>query len=215
MEVLLLVPVLLFSFVVHEYAHAWVAWREGDSTAEQLGRVTMNPIPHIDLFGTLIIPAMLIASKAGFLIGWAKPVPVVPANFRRGRTSHVLVAVAGVTANFLAAIAFTLLVIALVYLERAMPGGAPTITLFRKMAEAGIGLNFLLVIFNLLPLPPLDGWTVLQNLLPLRAAFHVNRLRNVAAIVFLVMFITGAFGFVLRPASLLEQLSWTLISWST
>jgi Zn-dependent protease len=215
MEVLLLVPVLLFSFVVHEYAHAWVAWREGDSTAKQLGRVTMNPIPHIDLFGTLIIPAMLIASKAGFLIGWAKPVPVVPANFRRGRTSHVLVAVAGVTANFLAAIAFTLLVIALVYLERAMPGGAPTITLFRKMAEAGIGLNFLLVIFNLLPLPPLDGWTVLQNLLPLRAAFHVNRLRNVAAIVFLVMFITGAFGFVLRPASLLEQLSWTLISWST
>src|ERR1041384_3137101 len=117
MEVLLLVPVLLFSFVVHEYAHAWMALHEGDNTAEQLGRVTMNPVPHIDLFGTIIIPVMLIATKAGFLIGWAKPVPVVPANFRRGRTSQVLVAGAGVAANFLLALALTVVTIGLVYAE--------------------------------------------------------------------------------------------------
>ena len=215
MEALLLVPVLLFSFVVHEYAHAWVAWREGDPTAEQLGRITLNPIPHIDLFGTIIIPAMLIATKAGFLIGWAKPVPVVPANFRRGRTSHVLVAVAGVTANFLTAIVLTFVVIGLVHLGRALPGAAGTIELLTAMAEAGIGLNFLLVIFNLLPLPPLDGWTALQNLLPVRAAQGIARFQNVAAVVFLAMFITGSFGFVMRPAGMLAQISQNFILWST
>jgi Zn-dependent protease len=215
MEVLLLVPVLLFSFVVHEYAHAWVARREGDDTAERLGRITLDPIPHIDLFGTIIIPAMLIATKAGFLIGWAKPVPVVPANFRRGRKSHVLVSAAGVAANFVTAMFLTVLVIGLVYLERALPGARPIIELFRKMAEAGIGLNFLLVVFNLMPLPPLDGWSVLQNLLPVRAAHSVAKLRNVATIIFLIMFVTGSFGFVMKPASILEHLSLTLITWST
>jgi Zn-dependent protease len=213
--VLLLVPVLLFSFVVHEFAHAWVARREGDHTAEELGRVTLDPIPHIDLFGTIIIPAMLIATKAGFLIGWAKPVPVVPSNFRRGRTSHVLVAAAGVAANFLTALALTAVVIGLIYLRRGVSGGHNTIDLLLRMAAAGISLNFLLVVFNLLPLPPLDGWTVLQNLLPVRVAQSVARLHNVAAIVFLIMFITGAFGFVMKPATMLEEISRSIITWST
>jgi Zn-dependent protease len=215
MEVLLWVPVLLFSFVVHEYAHAWVAWREGDSTAEQLGRITMNPLPHIDLFGTIIIPAMLLITKAGFLIGWAKPVPIVPANFLRGRKSHVLVSIAGVTANFVLALILTLAVIVLVYAERAMPAAAGVFLPLRAMAEVGISLNFLLVVFNLLPLPPLDGWSVLQNILPLRIAAAVQRLQTVAVIVFMLMFFTGAFGFVLKPAMLLDQLSSSFIQWST
>ena len=214
MEVLLLVPVLLFSFVVHEYAHAWVARREGDDTAEKLGRITMNPLPHIDLFGTLIIPAMLIATKAGFLIGWAKPVPVVPSNFTRGRRSQVYVAGAGVTANFLLALVLTLVAIVLVYVERASPGNV-WIGYLRLMVEVGISLNFLLVVFNLLPLPPLDGWTVMQNLLPVRIANATQRLHNVAIIVFFLMFFTGSFGFVLAPARMLEHLSKMFILWST
>ncbi len=214
MEALLLVPVLLFSFVVHEYAHAWVARREGDPTAEQLGRITLNPLSHIDLFGTIIIPAMLLATKAGFLIGWAKPVPIVPANFRRGRKSHVLVAIAGVTANFVLALVLTVVVIGLMYAERAAPG-VSTLRMLRVMAEVGIGLNFLLVVFNMLPLPPLDGWTVLQNLLPIRLAVAVQRLQTVAVLVFFAMFFTGAFAFVMKPALLLEQLTRTFIQWST
>jgi Zn-dependent protease len=214
MEVLLLVPVLLFSFVVHEYAHAWVARREGDDTAEKLGRITMNPLPHIDLFGTLLIPAMLIATKAGFLIGWAKPVPVVPANFTRGRRSQVYVAGAGVTANFLLALILTVIVSLLIHAERASPGNE-WIGYLKLMAEVGISLNFLLVVFNLLPLPPLDGWTVMQNLLPVRVARATGRLHNVAIIVFFLMFFTGSFGFVMRPAQMLEQLSKMFILWST
>jgi Zn-dependent protease len=214
MEVLLLVPVLLFSFVVHEYAHAWVARREGDDTAEKLGRITMNPLPHIDLFGTLIIPAMLIATKAGFLIGWAKPVPVVPSNFTRGRRSQVYVAGAGVTANFLLALILTPVVVLLIHAERASPG-AEWLGQLRLMAEVGISLNFLLVVFNLLPLPPLDGWTVMQNMLPVRIAHATQRLHNVAIIVFFLMFFTGSFGFVLAPARMLEHLSKMFILWST
>ncbi|MEO5509581.1 MAG: site-2 protease family protein [Longimicrobiales bacterium] len=214
MEVLLLVPVLLFSFVVHEYAHAWVARREGDPTAEQLGRITLNPLAHIDLFGTIIIPVMLLVTKAGFIIGWAKPVPIVPANFLRGRKSQVLVAVAGVTANLALALALTVVVIGLTYAERALPDVA-FIRLLRTMAEGGIFLNFLLVVFNLMPLPPLDGWTVLQNLLPVRIATAVQKFQTLAVLVFLAMFLTGTFTFVMKPAILLHQLSRTVIQWST
>lgn len=215
MEVLLLVPVLLFSFVVHEYAHAWVANHEGDPTAANLGRITLNPLPHIDVFGTLLIPAMLIVTKAGFLIGWAKPVPVQPALFRRGRRSQVLVAGAGVAANFALAVLLTLGLIGLTWLERAMPGTATVAGMLRVMGEVGVTLNFLLVVFNLLPLPPLDGWTILQNMLPVQLAVHTQKLQTIGIIIFMFMFFTGMFGFVLKPATMLDDLSRTLIQWST
>jgi Zn-dependent protease len=126
----------------------------------------------------------------------------------------VLVAGAGVTANFLLALVLTGVVIALIYLQRALPD-MRLLGQLRTMAEVGISLNFLLVVFNLLPLPPLDGWTVLQNLLPMRLAGAVQRFQTAAVLLFFVMFFTGAFSFVLKPALLLDQLSRSLILWST
>jgi len=214
MEFVLIVPVLLLSLSVHEFAHAWVALREGDATAERLGRVTLNPLPHIDVFGTILIPALLLASKSGFLIGWAKPVPVDPRNFRNGGRSDLKVAVAGVAANLLMGVAFTLVMVLLVYARRTWPE-AGLLHSLEVMAGAGISLNFLLAVFNLLPVPPLDGARVLYRLLPARLAAGYLRLHGVAVVVFFALFLTGAMSWVLWPATLLERLSWLLIQWWT
>lgn len=214
MEVLLLVPVLLLSFTVHEFAHAWVASREGDPTAERLGRVTLNPLPHIDVFGTILVPALMLATKSGFLIGWAKPVPVDPRNFRNLRRSDLKVALAGVTANLLLAVAFTLGMVVVVHARRSWPG-ADLLRLAEVMLDAGIRLNFLLVVFNLLPVPPLDGARALYRLLPARLAAGYARLQGAAIVVFLALMLTGMLSWVLWPATLLVQLSWSLIEWWT
>lgn len=214
MEVLLLVPVLLLSFTVHEFAHAWVASREGDPTAERLGRVTLNPLPHIDVFGTILVPALLLATKSGFLIGWAKPVPVDPRNFRDLRRSDLKVALAGVTANLVLAVAFTLGMVAVVHARRSWPE-ADLLRLVEVMLDAGIRLNFLLVVFNLLPVPPLDGARALYRLLPARLAAGYARLQGAAIVIFLALMLTGMLSWVLWPATLLVQLSWSLIEWWT
>lgn len=214
MEFVLIVPMLLLSLAAHEFAHAWVALREGDPTAERLGRVTLNPLPHIDLFGTIIIPGLLLATRSGFLIGWAKPVPVDPRNFRNGVRSDLKVAVAGVTANLLLALGLTLGMVALVHARRAWPAAAPLQSL-EVMVGAGISLNFLLAVFNLLPVPPLDGARVLTGLLPARLAAGYQRLHGVAVVVFFALFLSGMMSWVLWPATLLERLSMLLIQWWT
>jgi Zn-dependent protease len=214
MDALILVPVLLFSFVAHELAHAWVAYRQGDMTAYEQGRVTLNPIPHIDLFGTILVPAMLIASNSGFLIGWAKPVPVVPANFRNPRMGDILVSLAGVAANFAIAVTCTLLMIVL----RAATGEGPApgwALQVERLLSVGISLNFILVVFNLLPIPPLDGSRLVYHLLPRGVAAVYQRAEKVGLLVFVLLLFTGYISFVLWPAMALENLSWTLIEWST
>jgi Zn-dependent protease len=214
MDALILVPVLLFSFVAHELAHAWVAYRQGDMTAYEQGRVTLNPIPHIDLFGTILVPAMLIASNSGFLIGWAKPVPVVPANFRNPRKGDILVSLAGVAANFAIAVTCTLLMIAL----RAATGDGPApgwALQVERLLSVGISLNFILVVFNLLPIPPLDGSRLVYHVLPRGAAAAYQRAEKFGLLVFVLLLFTGYISFVLWPAMALENLSWTLIEWST
>lgn len=215
MQYLLLVPVLLFSFVVHEYAHAWVALREGDPTGYQLGRVTLNPLPHIDLFGTILVPALLIATHSGFLIGWAKPVPVVSRNFRNYRRSDILVSLAGVAANFLMAVACTVLVVLLIYAVRWAPGASTWLVPLREMALFGIQLNFILVVFNLLPVPPLDGSHVVYHLLPARAGAAYRRFERYGLAVFALLLITGTIGFLLTPAIALQDLSLAFIRWLT
>lgn len=214
MDALILVPVLLFSFVAHELAHAWVAYRQGDPTAYNQGRVTLNPIPHIDLFGTILVPAMLIASGSGFLIGWAKPVPVVPSNFRHYRRGDILVSLAGVGANFAIAIVCTLLMIVLraATSDGAIPGWTLQV---ERILSVGISLNFLLVVFNLLPIPPLDGSRLVYHLLPKRAARAYERVEKYGLLVFVLLLFTGYISFILWPATALENLSWTLIEWST
>jgi Zn-dependent protease len=213
MDALILVPVLLFSFVAHELAHAWVAYRQGDPTAYEQGRVTLNPIPHLDLFGSILVPAMLIASGSGFLIGWAKPVPVVPANFRNPRRGDILVSLAGVAANLAIAIVCTLLMIAL----RATTGGgtAGWAQQVERVLAVGISLNFLLVVFNLLPIPPLDGSRLVYHVLPSSLARAYQRIEKFGLLVFVLLLFTGYISFVLWPAFALEDLSWALIEWST
>jgi Zn-dependent protease len=215
MEIALAIPILILSFTVHEFAHAWVARREGDHTAEQLGRVTLNPIPHLDLFGSILIPAMLIASRSGMLIGWAKPVPVNVQNLRRGRWSDLQVSLAGIVANLILAFLCTLLVAGIVHGERNFPNAANGFDLAHSIAAVGIRLNFLLAVFNLIPIPPLDGSRVLYNLMPASLAQRFHGLERIGLVVFVVLMLTGALSVLLRPAAALERLSWALIQWWT
>ncbi len=170
-EHLYILPILLFSIVVHEVAHAWVALRCGDDTAKELGRLTLNPIPHIDLVGSILIPLLSIASTGTVYIAWAKPVPVNPNNFANYKRDDVLVSIAGPLSNIL--IAFGCSVgLACTLLATSLFGDAPTqsteqlFSFFTQMFHAGIYLNIFLAVFNMIPLPPLDGSHVLAAVLP-------------------------------------------------
>lgn len=156
----LLLPVLLLSIVVHEVAHALVAKWEGDDTADKLGRITLNPIPHMDLMGSLIVPVALYFLPGSFLFGWAKPVPVNPNNFRNYRMGDIKVSLAGIASNLILAALFTILIVAT--LKLPLPGAL----ILRQMAGFGLYLNLILAVFNLIPIPPLDGSHVLYHLLP-------------------------------------------------
>ena len=167
MEAILIVAVLIFSVVVHEVAHAWQARREGDDTAEQLGRITLNPISHLDPFGSFIVPFGLYLLNIGFLFGWAKPVPVNPAKYRSPVWGDIRVSLAGIVANLILAVLATLGA-AIVLKVTSLTGSPPsrlseTLSL---MAYWGILINLVLAFFNLIPIPPLDGSHVLFHALP-------------------------------------------------
>lgn len=156
------IPVL-FAITLHEVAHGWAARHFGDRTAEVLGRLSLNPLKHIDPFGTIILPALLLLSGTGFLFGWAKPVPVDTRNLRQPKRDMAWVAVAGPSVNLAMAVGWALV------LGIAMAGWLGDGSLGRwtlEMARVGITFNVLLAVFNMLPLPPLDGGRVLVSLLP-------------------------------------------------
>jgi Zn-dependent protease len=165
------VPVL-FAITMHEAAHAFVAWQRGDDTAYNLGRVTFNPIKHIDPFGTVILPALLLVTKAPFLFGWAKPVPVSYQKLRNPRGDMVIVAAAGPVANVVLAVASAVLLHGLWLMpDQAMPWS-------NQMLNNSIRLNLVLAIFNMLPLPPLDGGRIAVGLLPDFLAWPLARLER-------------------------------------
>ena len=163
---ILVAPVLLFSMVAHEYAHGYAALKQGDRTAHDLGRLTFNPIKHIDPFLTVILPLMTWLSPGGFLFGGAKPVPVDPRNYRHYRRGDIIVSLAGVATNLFLAVVCALLIVLLGLAGRAIPAAAPTFALLQEMFGYGIWFNLLLTFFNLLPIPPLDGSHVAKYLLP-------------------------------------------------
>jgi Zn-dependent protease len=196
-------PVLLFSVIVHECAHGYVAEWWGDPTARMLGRLTLNPLPHIDLFGSILVPGMLLLSGSGVLFGWAKPVPVTPENFRDRRMGDITVSLAGPASNVLLALGLALVL----GLARLFTGADGIPEAMFALCTYGILLNLVLAVFNLLPIPPLDGSHVVASLLPRPAAYTYRSLGPYGLLIgFLLMFIPGLLGTIFLPARVATEL---------
>ena len=174
-DILLLIPVLLFSIVAHEYAHGEAAYRQGDTTAYMLGRLTLNPLKHIDPFLTIVLPVLLIY-MGGPPFGGAKPVPVNPRNYRHYVTGDIIVSLAGIFTNLvlfvLCAIGFVLVGL----LGQAIGGLSGAVALLQRMMFIGMWVNTGLAFFNLIPIPPLDGSHVLKHMLPPAAGLKFRQL---------------------------------------
>ena len=167
---------LLFSLSVHESAHAWTASRLGDQTARMLGRVSLNPMDHVDPIGTLLLPAIMIFGPlfgfgmfGRYLFGWAKPVPIISRNFRNFKRDDMLVSLAGPASNLLLALLAFIGLAVVLFSESHLPEGASPSTAqqsLEMLCDVALRLNLTLCIFNLLPIPPLDGSHILRNILP-------------------------------------------------
>ena len=211
--ILLVAPVLLFSMVAHEIAHGYAALTQGDPTAKSLGRLSWNPLRHIDPFMTVLMPMMmLIASGGRFAIGGAKPVPVDPRNFRNYRSGDLIVSLAGVFTNLLIALACVPLIWVVGMAGRSAPAFASTAAILQAMLIIGVQLNWLLIAFNLIPIPPLDGSHVVQQLLPRRLAVHYVRVGRYGFLVLigLLAFGGGLLRAWMRPADIAAL---TMIEW--
>lgn len=174
-DILLLVPVLLFSVVAHEYAHGEAAYRQGDTTAYMLGRLTLNPLKHIDPFLTILLPVMLIA-MGGPPFGGAKPVPVNPRNYRNYVKGDIIVSLAGIATNLALFVLCTLGFALVGFVAQAVGTNGGTLALLQRMMYIGMWVNTALAFFNLIPIPPLDGSHVLKHLLPPAAGMQYRRL---------------------------------------
>jgi Zn-dependent protease len=180
---------VLFAITIHEASHGYVARHFGDKTAWMLGRVTLNPVRHIDPIGTVIMPLALLFTTAAipggpFLLGYAKPVPVNFGNLRNPKRDMIWVTLAGPVSNFVQALFWALLFVLLVALDIDEP-------FFRGMAQAGVKVNFILAVFNLFPLPPLDGGRVLVGLLPWKAAQALARIEPFGFFIVLALVVAG------------------------
>lgn len=153
---------VLFAISVHESAHAWSADKCGDPTARLQGRISLNPIAHIDLFGTIIFP-ILLAVMGAPVFGWAKPVMVNPANFRNRRRDNMIVSAAGPVSNILVALA--VIVLLMLFFQPLMAAASPSVTLLLRIATYLLLINIFLAVFNLIPVPPLDGSGILEGML--------------------------------------------------
>jgi Zn-dependent protease len=184
---------VIFAITVHEVAHGWVAKKYGDNTASGLGRLTLNPIKHIDLVGTILLPGLLLLTGTGFIFGWAKPVPVDARNFKNPRKDMAIVALAGPISNLLMALAWALLV------RIAVMIGVEFISLpLIYTGIAGISINLVLALINLLPIPPLDGSRVLTGILPSYWAWKYNQLERYGFIILLILLYTKILNVILE-----------------
>jgi len=206
---------LVFAMVAHEYAHAAVALQQGDDTAYTLGRVTLNPLPHIDPVMSLLLPAALwFASNGQYTFGGAKPVPVNSRKFRNYRRGDILVSAAGVTTNFFLAFVWALVFILLGLAAQALPATGPTLATAQRMMVHGIWINLLLCFFNLIPVPPLDGSHLLYHALPARAGSWYRGLQRFGYLpLFLMLFVfRGTMGVLLTPVVVMMRLLGTWIA---
>ncbi len=199
LEIVIQVAALLFAVSVHESAHGWMALRCGDTTARDLGRITLNPLKHVDPFGSLLVPALLAFTGAP-IFGWAKPVPVSLHGVRNPRRANLLVSAAGPLSNFAVAV---LAAVAFFVLQAVAPPGAELKgTFFHPLllvALFSVAVNVSLGIFNLVPIPPLDGFGVVESFAPARWMRGVMWVRRYGFILLVVAIFTGALSAVLRP----------------
>jgi Zn-dependent protease len=179
-DLIFYIVILIVSVVIHEVCHGFAAEHFGDNTARDAGRLTLNPIKHIDIFGSIILPGLLILSKSPFLIGWAKPVPYNPDNLNDKRVGELAVASSGVLANFLIAAVFGLIL--------RFFAGTSSLAGFDFVLSLIVVVNLGLAIFNLVPIPPLDGSKILFNLLP-RRFYEFERTMETYSILILIIFI--------------------------
>ncbi len=181
---------LLFAITLHEAAHGWVASKLGDHTARMMGRVTLDPTKHIDPIGTIAIPLVLLLSSSGFIFGWAKPVPINFNALRSGKNGMIWVALAGPGANMFMAICWLFIMIVAIKMN---------IFVLIEMGRVGILVNCVLAVFNLLPIPPLDGSRVISALLPNRLAYQYNQLEQYGLYILLGLMFLGGFDYLVRP----------------
>src|SRR6056300_1133003 len=193
-----IIPVLL-AITVHEAAHGYAAKHFGDKTAYYLGRITLNPIKHIDPLGTLVIPGMLLLLSAPFLFGWAKPVPVNFSNLNNPKKDMFWVALAGPAANFFMAIFWTILLARI----NLFPDDAELF--MRVMCLAGIQINIVLMVLNLLPIPPLDGGRIAVSVLPYPWSSYIAGLERYGFFILIFLLITGLLGQILMPLVMFSQ----------
>lgn len=183
---------ILFAITVHEAAHGYAAKYFGDLTAERMGRITLNPLKHIDPFGTILLPALTVM-LGGILFGWAKPVPVNFANLHNPKKDMFWVAAAGPASNFVMAIFWALL------LNYANYAPNTAVSFLAEMSLAGISINLVLMVLNLLPMPPLDGGRIAVSLLPTPMAIQLARLEQYGFIILIVLMFTGILGKIISP----------------
>jgi Zn-dependent protease len=188
MEQVIMLVVLFFSVIIHEMAHGYVALLNGDPTAKLYGRLTLNPLPHIDPVGTILVPALLFFSQSGILFGWAKPVPVNPMNFRNYRTGELSVSASGPLSNFFLAAVFAQLL--------PWVGNNPG---FFLLCKYGVIINLYLMLFNLIPIPPLDGSKVIMPLLPYSLQQLYAQLEPVGFLLILVLLYSGLWSILITP----------------
>ena len=224
-NLVLLAPVLIFSVVAHEYAHGYAALKQGDTTAKSLGRLTWNPIKHIDPFMTILFPLMLYFGSGGrFVFGAAKPVPVDPRNYRHYRRGDIIVSLAGIATNLALALLCTGLVWLFGLLGTTLPAARSAFAVAQLMMQFAVILNLALAMFNLLPLPPLDGSHVAKHFMSPPVAQRYVRLAPYGFVILILLMVLdipiiswwmapayGAAGALLRliPGSFLLSAPWT------
>ncbi len=206
-ELLIVLPVLLFSMVAHEYAHGYAALKQGDPTAKELGRLTLNPLKHIEPFMTVLRPlAVFFGSGGRVVFGGAKPVPVNPRNYRDPRRGDLIVSSAGIVTNAVLALACLVLAIAVGAMAGAIPATEGVLAVVQRGLFWGVWLNLLLAFFNLIPIPPLDGSHLLYHVLPPQwaARYRAVGRYGVFALILLILIAPQVLYGLLTPAFALQ-----------